>query len=147
MPKIAMFVLAAAVTAGVSAPTAHAAHSRIQFLSPSGDVGCQMGTAPSGVAFARCTADQHSWAAAESDVCFDAAGGDDVALAEGEAPCVGTGMSPLFFTGHSAPPSLNRGDQRSVGSITCTVEAAGVSCGDSTTGNGFRVSRERYQLT
>ena len=136
MPKIAMFVLAAAVAAGVSAPTAHAAHSRMQFLSPSGDVGCQMGTTPDGWAYAWCTANEPN----------SVAPGDGVYLVEGEAPGYRPASSPLFFTGQNAPPSLGAGDRRSVGGVTCTIEITGVSCADSATGNGFRVSRGAYQL-
>jgi hypothetical protein len=153
MHRIAMFTLAAAVMTGVMAPTAHAAASRIQFLSPTGDVGCQLGSTPEG-AFAWCKVNEHSWVAPQSDICPQAnvpgaigePGGQNLQLAEGQAPCFGFVMSQLFFGGQYAPPTLSSGDRRSVGSITCTVETAGVICADSKTGRSFQVSREAYRL-
>lgn len=150
MHRIAIFTLAAALMTGVMAPTAHAAASRIQFLSPSGNVGCQLSTTPEG-AFAWCTVDEHSWIAPQSDTCPRAnvpgePGGRNLQLAEGQAPCFGFVTSQLFFSGQYAPPTLSEGDRRSVGSITCTVEPAGVSCADSKTGSSFTVSRDSYQL-
>ncbi|WP_396931887.1 hypothetical protein [Mycolicibacterium sp.] len=155
MHKIAMLTVAAAVTAGVLAPTAQAAHSKIQFLAPSGNIGCQLGTAPDGSAFAWCKADEHSWIAPQSHTCPRAnvpgaigePGGENLQLAEGQAPCFGFVMSQLFFSGQYAPPTLHYGDRRSVGSITCTVDPAGVTCADSKTGNSFQMSRDAYTLT
>jgi hypothetical protein len=154
MHKIAMITLAAAVTAGVMAPTAHAAASRIQFLSPSGNVGCQLGTTSEG-AFAWCKVNEHSWAAPQSDVCPRAnvpgaigePGGENLQLAEGQAPCFGFVMSQLFFSGQYAPVTIGYGEKRSVGSITCSVEPAGVTCADSKTHRSFTVSRDAYQLS
>ncbi|EHB45297.1 hypothetical protein MycrhDRAFT_6551 [Mycolicibacterium rhodesiae JS60] len=155
MPKLALFALAAAVTIVTTAPTAQAAHSKIQFLAPSGNIGCQLGTAPDGSAFAWCKAEEHSWAAPQSDTCPRAnipgaigePGGENLQLAEGQAPCFGFVMSQLFFSGQYAPPTLRSGDRRSVGSITCTAEPAGVTCADSKTGSSFQVSRDSYRLT
>ncbi|WP_431232780.1 hypothetical protein ACQ856_25865 [Mycolicibacterium psychrotolerans] len=155
MHKIAMLTLAAAATAGVLAPSAHAAHSKVQFLAPSGNIGCQLGTARDGSAFAWCKANKHTWAAPQSGTCPQAnipgavgePGGEDLQLAEGQAPCFGFVMSQLSFSGQYAPPTLAAGERRSVGSITCSVELTGVSCADASTGNAFRVSREDYSLT
>jgi hypothetical protein len=154
MHRIAMFTLAAVVTAGVMSPTAHAAASRIQFLSPSGNVGCQLGTAREGSAYAWCKVNEHSWSAPQADVCPRAnvpgaigePGGENLQLAAGQAPCFGFVMSQLFFDGQYAPPAVDYGARRSVGSITCSVELAGVTCSDSKTGKFFRVSRDSYQL-
>lgn len=150
-----MLTLAAAVTAGVLAPTAHAAHSKMQFLAPSGNIGCQLGTTPDGSGFAWCKANEHRWVAPQSDTCPRAnipgatgePGGEDLQLAEGQPPCFGFVMSQLFFSGQYAPPTLGYGDRRSAGSITCSVELAGVTCADSKTGNSFQVSRDAYNLS
>ncbi|AKK27092.1 hypothetical protein [Mycobacterium sp. EPa45] len=155
MQKIAMLTLAAAVTAGVLAPTAHAAHSKVQFLAPSGNIGCQMGTAPDGSAFAWCKANGHRWVTPQSNTCPRAnvpgaigePGGENLQLAEGQAPCFGFVMSQLFFSGQYAPPTLGYGARRSVGSITCSVDPAGVTCADSATGNSFQVSHDAYALS
>lgn len=155
MFKIAMVTVAVAVTAGVLAPTAQAAHSKIQFLAASGSIGCQLGTARDGSAYAWCTVNDHSWASAPSDVCPRAnipgatgePSGESVQLAEGQGPCFGSVMSQLLFSGQNVLPTLGYGDRRSVGSITCAVELAGVSCVDSATGNFFQVSGDSYTLS
>jgi hypothetical protein len=155
MHKIAMITVAAALTTGVLTPTAHAEASSFQFLSPSGNVGCQLGSTPEGSAYAWCKANEHSWVAPQSDVCPRAnvpgaigePGGENLQLAEGQAPCFGFVMSQLFFTGQYAPSALAYGEQRSMGSITCTVEPAGVTCTDSKTFRSFTVSRDAYTLS
>ena len=153
MHKIALLTAAAAVTAGVVAPTAHAAHSRVQFLSPSGNIGCQLGTSPEG-AFAWCKVKNHTWAAPQSDSCLQAnvpgaigePGGENLQLAEGQAPCFGFVMSQLFFDGQYAPPTLAYGETRSVANITCATDPVGVICADGKTGRSFQVSRDAYKL-
>ncbi|MBB3604745.1 hypothetical protein FHT40_004423 [Mycolicibacterium sp. BK556] len=155
MFRIAMVAAAAALTTVAMAPNAYAANSRIQFLSPSGNVGCQLGTAPDRTAFAWCKVNEHSWATPESDTCPRAnvpgaigePGGENLQLAEGQAPCFGFVMSQLFFTGQYAPPTLDYGARRSVGSITCTIERAGVTCADSKSGRSFQVSHDAYTLS
>src|SRR4051794_2875920 len=119
MHKIAMITLAAALTTGVLTPTAQAEASSFQFLSPSGNVGCQLGSTPEGSAYAWCKANEHSWSAPQADVCPRAnvpgasgdPGGENLQLAEGQAPCFGFVMSQLFFTGQYAPPTLAYGEQ------------------------------------
>jgi hypothetical protein len=49
--------------------------------------------------------------------------------------------------GHYAPPILAYGYRRSAGSITCSVDSAGVTCADAKTGNAFQVSRDGYRLS
>jgi hypothetical protein len=43
-------------------------------------------------------------------------------------------------------PTLDYGQMRSVGAITCASEPSGVKCTDSSTGHFFRLSRESYEL-
>ncbi|TPG33564.1 hypothetical protein EAH80_14880 [Mycobacterium hodleri] len=149
-----MFATAAAVVTGVASPTVHAEASRIQFLTPSGNIGCQLDRTPEGSSFAWCKANEHSWVAPQSSVCprgnlpgaIGEPGGEDVQLAEGQAPCFGFVMSQLFFSGQYAPPIVAYGERRSMGAITCSVEPAGVTCTDGTTGKFFRLSRDSYLL-
>ncbi|WP_156764930.1 hypothetical protein [Mycobacterium sp. 1081908.1] len=49
-------------------------------------------------------------------------------------------------SGVGAWPALGFGQTRSLGTITCNSEPAGVTCTDAGTGHFFRVSRESYQL-
>ena len=46
----------------------------------------------------------------------------------------------------SLPPTIDYGQTRSVGTITCDVEPSGVTCTDSNTGHFLRLSRDSYQL-
>ncbi|SBS71483.1 conserved exported hypothetical protein [uncultured Mycobacterium sp.] len=155
MQKFATFALAATVAAGIMMPTAHAEPSSFQFLSPSGNVGCQMGTTPEGSSFAWCKVNEHTWSAPQSPSCPRAnipgavgePGGENLQLAEGRPPCFGFMMNQLFFDGQYAPPMLAYGDQRSAGTITCSAEPVGVTCSDAKTGYSFQVSRETYTLT
>jgi len=155
MHKIVMFTLVAALATGVTAPTANAESHSFQFLSPSGNVGCQMGAgAKPGSSFAWCTVKEHAWTAPQSPSCplanipgaIGEPGGEDLQLAEGKTPCFGFVMSQLFFEGQYAPPTLGYGDQRTAGSITCSVDPDGVTCADSKTYRSFTVSRDAYQL-
>jgi hypothetical protein len=43
-------------------------------------------------------------------------------------------------------PTLEYGQTRSAGTITCDSEPSGMTCTDSTAGHFFRVSGESYQL-
>lgn len=151
---IAISAATAALAFGTMVPSAQAEPSSFQFLSPTGDVGCQLGTTPSGSAYAWCKANEQNWEPPPSSRCPVAnvpgaigdPGGEDVQLAEGQPPCFGFVMSQLFFAGQYAPPSLAYGDRRSVGSISCVVDVPGVTCTDSTTGRSFLVSRDSYAL-
>lgn len=149
-----MVALAAASAASIALPAAHAEPSSWQFRTPSGNIGCQLGKNPAGLAFAWCRADDHTWTAPAEGYC--AAGnvpgaigrpdGDDLQLSAGRPPCLGFVMSQMFFTGQYVPPVLDYGQQQSVGPITCTVEEAGVKCADSSTGHFFVTARESYQV-
>jgi hypothetical protein len=150
----AMCVLAAVAAPVLTPAAAHAQPPSRQFLSPSGNVGCQLGTDSVGAAYAWCKVDEHAWAAPDSGYCPAAnvpgaigePRGDDLQLSAGKSPCLGFVMSQLFFTGEYAPATLGYGQQQSVGTITCAVEQSGVTCTDSSTGHFFVASRDAYQL-
>ena len=152
--RITMFAMAATLTSVVVAPTAHGEPSSFQFLSPSGNVGCQLGTGPHGQAYAWCKANEHDWVASGSDDCpvanvpgaIGEPGGEDLQLVENGAPCFGFVMSQLFFSGQYAPPTVGLGDSRSMGDITCAVQVSEVTCTDRPTGRFFKVSRDSYEL-
>jgi hypothetical protein len=150
----AMCVLAAAAAPVLTPAAAHAQPRPGQFLTPSGNVGCQLGTDSAGDAYAWCKVDGHAWAAPDSGYCPAAnvpgaigePHGADLQLAAGKSPCLGFVMSQLFFSGEYAPATLDYGQQQSVGTITCAVEQSGVTCTDSSTGHFFVASRDSYQL-
>ncbi|OBB00893.1 hypothetical protein A5662_14235 [Mycobacteriaceae bacterium 1482268.1] len=107
-----------------------------------------------GSAYAWCKVKEHSWVAPSTDDCPAAnvpgaigePGGEDLQLAEDQAPCFGFVMSQLFFSGQYAPPTVGYGDRRSMGTITCAVEPSAVACTDDKTGKSFKVSRDSYTL-
>jgi hypothetical protein len=124
-----------------------------RFLSPSGNVGCDMEGDPNSTVFAVCKIQDHTWAAAPSEYCQQASvpgatggPGSDLQLGQGIRPCVGFSMNQFFFSGPYAPSTLGYGQTHTVGAITCDSEQSGVTCTDSSTGHFFRVSNESYQL-
>lgn len=149
-------VLASATFAAVIAlpATAQAEPSQMyQFLSPSGNIGCHMDARDDGTAYAWCRLQDETWVEPQSGDCAQGyvpgAIGEPapyLQLSQGNAPCLGSVMSQLFFSGPYAPATLAYGETHTVGAITCASEPSGVSCTDSSTGHFFRVSRESYQL-
>jgi hypothetical protein len=155
-PESVKFALiAAAITAAALAlPAAALAEpSGLQFLSPTGNIGCDMATRDDGTAYAWCKIADHKWTAPESGGCEIAyipgsIGQPDakVALSQGRAPCLGAVMSQLFLTGEYAPPVLDYGQSKTIGAITCVSASDGVTCTDTSTNHFFRISEESYQL-
>jgi hypothetical protein len=128
--------------------------SRYQFLSPSGNIACQMDQRDDGTGYAWCKVDGHEWAAQPGTDCQAAylpgaigqPGGEDLQLSQGNTPCLGFVMSQIFFSGQYAPAPLDYGQTHTVGTITCESAPSGVTCTDAGTGHFFRVSGESYQL-
>jgi hypothetical protein len=76
-------------------------------------------------------------------VCHLGGWGSQISLHQGNPPhldCVGGVLVD------PAPPTLDYGQTRSLGPITCDSEPSGMTCTDSSTGHFFRVSRDSYQL-
>jgi hypothetical protein len=78
-------------------------------------------------------------------------------------PCSGAGQSGDFRLDQGQPgfircsyaaldagvgpwPTLDYGQTRSFGAITCDSEPSGMTCTDTSTGHFFRVSRDSYQV-
>ena len=145
---------AATISATLWLPApAQAASDRYQFLSPSGNIGCQMDSVRGGSAYAWCKVQDHTWVEPQGETCEPAnvpgsigEPAPDLQLRRGGAPCLGFVMSQLFFSGQYAPPTLDYGQTRTVGAITCASDPAGVTCTDASTGHFFQVSRDSYQL-
>ena len=134
-------VMAAAV--GAVPVTAHADAGAFQ--SPSGNIVCSMGTFVDGKAndnFVACEITDHSWVAPPR--------APDCALNWGNRFRLEQGSAAVFACQHQAMPApqqtLDYGQTRSVGAITCDSEPAAMTCTDSSTGHFFRVSRDSYQL-
>jgi hypothetical protein len=138
-------IAAATVAATIAVPaTAHAEITGYLFESPSENIGCTMIDHGDGTGYAVCRIHDHTWMAPPpGGDCHDA--GDDVQVHRGDTPCVGHWMGQIFEAPRS-PPTLDYGQTRSVGAITCDSEPSGVTCTDASTGHFFRVSRDSYQL-
>jgi hypothetical protein len=155
--KITMIAALSIATAATVLPLAATAHadptSTYHFRSPSGNIGCTMEEERDGSAFAVCKIDDHTWVAPSSGYCKLAyvpgsvgEPGTDLQLGQGNAPCTGSAMIQIFFSGPYAAPALDYGQTHSVGTITCGSQPSGVTCTDTSTGHFFRVSRESYEL-
>ncbi|MCT7660475.1 hypothetical protein N4S67_18890 [Mycobacterium sp. CPCC 205710] len=152
--KLALIATATTVASLALPATAHAEPSQMfQFVSPSGNIACEMDEHFDGTAEAWCKIRDHSWAAPTDTICpvanvTGAIGepADDFQLRQGRAACTGFVMNQIFFSGPYLPGTLAYGQTHTVGPITCASEPSGVTCSDSSTGHLFRVSQESYQL-
>jgi hypothetical protein len=132
----------AAVTAVGAAPNAHA-DTLYHFQSPSGNITCVMSALQGVTPQAACGIGDHTWVAPPRPQVCMGGWGDQIDLDQGSPPALvchsdttrGGGLPPLQF-----------GDRRSVASLTCESEPAGIMCTDSTTGHFFRISRDSYDL-
>ena len=147
MTKLALIATATvAATIGV-AGTAHADEGT-DFQSPSGDVLCAMTVghdindqAHYGKGAVDCQNLHRTYPQPPLPDCPVA--GRSYDLVQGAPASLGcTGG----LIADPASPTLDYGQTRSVGTITCDVEPSGVTCTDSGTGHFMRLSRDSYQL-
>jgi hypothetical protein len=129
-----------------------------RFQSPSGNIACAVGIGPqgpmTGKGAAGCEIRDYTWTAA---TCPGGAGLlDHFLLNQGEPAhliCDANtdpqtkqpipGHNTLFVPGL---PTLDYGQTRSAGPITCDSEPSGIKCTDSSTAHFFQVSRDSYQV-
>ena len=155
--NIKMIAALSIATAAATLPLAASAHadptSGYGFLSPSGNIGCQMFDQGDGKGNVVCKIRDHTWAATPSDYCQRGAvpgatgePGSDLMLRQGNPPCASSAMVQIFFSAPYAAAPLGYGQTHTVDAITCDSEPSGVTCTDTSTGHFFRVSDESYQL-
>lgn len=131
-----------AATIALSA-TAHA-YPDGSFQSPSGIIVCIItASASTGSPAAACQVQHHTYAPPPPGQCHLGGWGSQINLDQGNPPrfeCVGgvLAVPPM--------PTLDYGQTRSVGAITCKSEPSGVTCTDSSTGHFFRLSGDSYEL-
>ncbi|AKK30316.1 hypothetical protein AB431_07505 [Mycobacterium sp. EPa45] len=126
------------MAAAVLPAAAHADES-YTFESPSGNVGCSLN--PGG---ATCEIKSYTWFIPPPPDYFVGGRGNVFLLTRGAEPVAGIWHSDHQFPDGS--PTLDYGQSRTAGTITCTSENTGITCADSGTGHFFRVSRETYQV-
>ncbi|OBA76304.1 hypothetical protein A5641_22395 [Mycobacterium sp. 1554424.7] len=145
--------IAAAAALFFGAASAHADDNYQQFASASGNIRCILNGQDAPLPIAVCQIGDHSYAVPPG-VGRDKNGGPcppgsdlgrDFRLDQGQAAYVTCTYSALG-SGFGEWPTLGFGQTRSLGTITCSSEPAGVTCTDAGTGHFFRVSRESYQL-
>jgi hypothetical protein len=135
---------AAIVATGIGlAATAHAEPDYQQFTSPSGNVKCEMTISYKGDPYANCVVRQAAYAAPAGTSDFPGAVNPQFSLGQGDTPkvscVVASDDKPAEFT-------LDFGQTRSVGTITCDSEETGVTCTDTATYHFFRISPESHDL-
>jgi hypothetical protein len=151
---ITKLVLIAMTTAAASlavAATAHADNNYQTFASPSGHIRCILSSGDSPRPIAMCQIGDHSYlpppgtdqnggpCPAGSDL------GRDFRLDQGQSAYVTCTYSALG-SGFGPWPTLDYGQRRSLGAITCESEPSGIRCSDSGTGRFFRVAQQSYEL-
>jgi hypothetical protein len=129
------------------AGSAHANPFSEQFQSPSGDISCNLVSAPPtdrlgfGKNFVQCDIVDQSWVPPQPPPAGRADATATLVLARGQAPIVGYSPGTL-----AAADPVNYDRPLSAGAITCSPEQSAMRCTDTSTGHFFRVSRESYEL-
>jgi hypothetical protein len=142
---------AAATLAVVGTATAHADNNYQTFASPAGHIRCILSSADSPSPIAMCQIGDHSYVAPPGT---DQNGGPcpsgsdqgrDFRLDQGRSAYLTCTYSALG-SGFGPWPTLDYGQTRSLGAITCDSEPSGMRCTDSSTGHFFRVAQQSYEL-
>jgi hypothetical protein len=142
--KITKFALITTAAAAISlSAIAHADPPYYEFQSPSGNIHCGVAIGNKGIANAVCTIQQASYAGQLCQV-------PGLNIPQFQVAQVGRPADMEGCTeasgGWATLPTLDYGQTRSAGAITCGSEPAGVTCTDTSTGHHFFVSADSYQL-
>jgi hypothetical protein len=133
-----------AATIALAGP-AHA-DTHDEFASPGADIGCDLYAGSDGQGLAQCAVHGHSWVIAAPVPNCDWDSGDwEFVLSQGNQPTLPFSCAADTLH-HLGLATLNYGQTRSAGAITCDSQPSGVRCTDSSSGHFFRVSRESYEL-
>ena len=145
--SLAVSIATAATTVGF-AGTAHADPRGVNaFQSPSGNIACSLGIASQGPIEGKssvgCDIGDYTWAPP-----YDCGGplgvADAFLLEQGRPPRIICDVGKKELGPGLA--TLDYGQTRSAGVITCDSEPSGMTCTDTSTGHLFHVSRDSYQL-
>jgi hypothetical protein len=144
--KIGMIAAVAIAAAATSLPLAAIARADVhyEFQSPSGNIGCDLYAGSDGTGIAHCEIRDQTWViAAPVPNCGSNPGGWQFSLDQGKGP----GLGYSCAAGTLSQPglaTLDYGQTRSAGAITCDSEPAGMTCTDTGNGDYFRLSPESY---
>jgi hypothetical protein len=144
--KLVLMATATAVTAIGVAATAHAEPADPEthfFQDPSGNIKCETTPAVSYKSgpYANCIVRDAAYAV-PTDACHFSGSAPNFQLMQDQAP----NLTCVLEVGEYQWPTLDFGQTRSVGTITCDSEVAGVTCTDTGTGRFFRTSTDSYDL-
>lgn len=155
MVVLAVWV-ASATAAVVVAATAHAggppnvptvptvpSAASYSFQSPGGNIACNLGSDTNGVAGVACDIGDHTYTPPPTPAGCHLGWGDRFSMQQGNPAMMDCHGDTLRVPGL---PTLDYGQTRTAGSITCDSESAGMTCTDSSTGHYFRVSSGSYQM-
>ena len=135
--RIGLAVTATVAAAIVLAPPALA--DSYSFQSPSGNIACMLGADG-----AACDIRDYTYQPPPPPLCAQhISWGSRFVLEPGAAGKIVCHGDTLRLEGE---PTLGYGQTASAGTLTCSSEAAGVRCTDSSTGHYFQVSRDSYGL-
>jgi hypothetical protein len=136
--------LIAAATPAVAIALAAPAHAGVPptFQTPSGNIQCWVAENT-----AACEIIDHTYALPPRDDCTAPGFGNSVWLNEGKEPFLPCDTDqPGDYHGMRSHVTLDYGQTKSAGVMSCDSEEAGVTCTDSSTGHFFTVSRDTLQL-
>jgi hypothetical protein len=140
--KLAL-IAAATVGVAIGVPATAHANELSKFASPSGNIRC---VGSGGAGFVVCEIRDYTYVVPNNDI----TGCQDSRWPRGNVVEIATGGTDWTCPGiefDSGPwPTLDYGQTRSLGAITCDSEPSGMTCTDSRTGHFFRVSRDSYQV-
>jgi hypothetical protein len=140
--KFALAAAAAAATSVGVAATAHADTGYELFQSPSGKVLCETTISYKGDPYANCTVRDSAYPIPADKCDIAPPVNPQFGLTQGRSPS----LSCVVGSGDYQWPTLDFGQTRSVGTITCDSEASGMTCTDTSTGHFFRISNDSYDL-
>ncbi len=142
--KITKLALTATATAAATVALAATAHAGIppSFQTPSGNILCWVADDA-----ATCRIIDYTYASSPAEACSSPGWPNGFSLDAGNPAALRCDTEPPgTYSGLRAHTTLDYGQTRSVGVMTCASEASAVTCTDSSTGHFFRVSRDSYQL-
>jgi hypothetical protein len=148
---IAAVSISTAATALPSAAIAHADNNYQQFASPSGHIRCILNGQDAPAPIVQCAIGDYTYAAlpgstSDGGACpYGSDLGRDFRLDQGKPTYLTCSYSALG-SGFGPWSTVDYGQTRSLGPITCDSELSGVTCTDTSSDLFFRVSRDSYQL-
>ena len=130
-----------AAFAGVVMTLPASASALTAFNSPSGNIGCIVGTSYG----ARCDIKSKDWSRGPRPA------GCPKEVDWGQGLIVGrTGKGHIVCAGDTAlsngGPKLAYGDSKTVGRFKCTSRTSGMTCKNTLNGHGFFLSKQKYRL-